>query len=290
MTPLDAALAYAARGWPTFPCWWLGHPNEKHPVAKAAPHGFKNATMDPDVIAGWWRDCPKALVGLPTGRVSGFVVLDLDVKYDDQNGFDTLDNLGFGVLPETVMAHTASGGLHLYFAAPDQIEIRNTEGAKGRGIGSGLDWRGDGGYVIGPSPGSGYRWDPHWHIDNVPLAPVPPTLLPREWERATSSRPARPTTGLSPYAEAALDSACRRIMVAPAGEQEATLNAEAYSIGTLAAAGAIPADFAHRVLIWAARQITDHDPRRPWRTADIENKVERAFSDGMRHPRVARRA
>ena len=132
---------------------------------------------------------------------------------------------------------------------------------------------------------------PIGNLDTVPLAPVPAALLPRERERATSSiRPAKPTTGLSPYAEAPLDSACRRIMAAPAGEQETTLNGEAYSIATLAAAGAIPADFARRALIWAARQITNHDPRRPWRMADIERKVERAFSHGMRHPREARRA
>jgi hypothetical protein len=32
-------------------------------------------------------------------------------------------------------------------------EIRNTGGARGRGIGPGLDWQGAGGYVIVPSPG-----------------------------------------------------------------------------------------------------------------------------------------
>jgi hypothetical protein len=45
---------------------------------------------------------------------------------------------------------------------------------------------------------------------------------------------------LSPYAaEAALDSACYVIIGAPNGEQECTLVAECFSIGTLAGAGAI---------------------------------------------------
>jgi hypothetical protein len=99
----------------------------------------------------------------------------------------------------------------------------------------------------------------------------------------------RPATGLSPYAEAALDGACRRILAAADGEQEQTLNGEAFSIGTLAGAGAIPADFARRVLLWAARQIPDYDHRHPWRAREIKRKVGCAFADGLRHPREARR-
>jgi hypothetical protein len=222
-----------------------------------------------------------------TGRDSRFVVLDIDVTYAGRNGFDSLDALGFAILPDTPMAHTASGGLHLYFAPPDHVEIGCTEGARGCGIGPGLDWRGEGGYVIAPSPGSGYAWDPHWHLDSVPLSPVPPALLPRLPKPRDLVQPTNPTTGLSPYAEAALDSACRNILAAPAGQQEATLNVECFAIGTLAGAGAIPVEFACRVLVWAARRIRDHDPRRPWRTVEIERKVDRAFGDGMRQPREA---
>jgi hypothetical protein len=174
---------------------------------------------------------------------------------------------------------------------PDDVEIRNTAGERGAGIGAGLDWRGEGGYVILPSPGSGYSWDPHWNFDTVPLARVPAALMPREPEhRPQTGRSVKPTPGLSPYAEAALDSACRRIIAAPAGQQETSLNSESFSIGRLAGAGCIPADFARRALIWAARQIRDYDHRRPWRSAEIENKVNRSFDAGMRHPREARRA
>jgi hypothetical protein len=95
---------------------------------------------------------------------------------------------------------------------------------------------------------------------------------------------------LSPYAEGALDRACRAIIGAPDGEQETTLNGEAFSIGTLAGAGAIPADFARRTLIWAAQRMPDFDCRHPWRTAEIVRKVNRAFEDGVRHPRERRRA
>jgi hypothetical protein len=283
---LDAALGYAARGWPRFPCQWQGL-RRKHPLTV---HGHLDASTDPAVITAWWRRWPKALIGVSTGRASGFVVLDVDVKYADRYGFDTLDALGVTFLPETPMVHTASNGLHLYFALPDFIEIACTEGERGSGIGPGLDWRGASGYVIAPSPGSGYSWDPHWNFDTVALAPVPTALFPREPERpAAAVRPVRPTAGLSPYAEAALDSACRRIIAAPAGQQEVILNAECFAIGTLAGAGGIPSDFARRALIYAARQIPDYDHRRPWRARDIVSKVNRAFDQGKQRPREARR-
>ena len=82
-------------------------------------------------------------------------------------------------------------------------------------------------------PRSHWRWDPHWNLDSVPLAEIPATMMPREAEvpQATAHR-IRPPEGMSPYAEAALDRACRRIVGAPNGEQETTINAEALSIST----------------------------------------------------------
>jgi putative DNA primase/helicase len=226
MTAL-AALGYARRGWPVFPCHWQGE-RRKRPLIE---RGFHAATTDDEAqIRAWWRRWPDALIGVPTGRAIGAVVLDIDVKDDSANGFDSLDGLGVAIVPDTPMAHTASGGLHLYFAPPDGVDVRNTAGQRGSGIGPGLDWRGDGGYVIAPSPGSLYSWDPYWNLDTAPLARVPAVLLPRPPERMTPlARPVKPTTGLSPYAEGALDGACRRIIGAPGGQQESALNAETFA-------------------------------------------------------------
>lgn len=284
---LRVALGYvAAHDWPVFPCNWCGE-HRKRPLIN---RGLNSATRDPQVITGWFVRWPAALIGVPTGHRAGFVVLDIDVKDDRANGYDSLEALGVSILPETPMAHTPSGGLHLYFLHPDGMGIRNTAGNRGRGVGLGLDWRGDGGYVIAPSPVSGYEWDPIWNFRTVPLAPVPHTLLPGTSKPIQVSKPARPITGLSPYAEAALDSACRKIMAASAGVQEITLNGECFSIGTLAGAGAIPVDFAQRTLFWAARQMPNHDASRPWRDTDLVRKVERAFAEGTRHPRQTLRA
>lgn len=279
MTPLDQALAYA--GWlgPVFPCIPEGW-RHKHPLTK---NGFKDANCDEARIRSWWGRRPDALIGVPTGHK--FAVLDVDVKRPEANGYDTLADLGSAILPNTPMVHTASGGLHLYFALSSG-GLRNTGGSRGRGIGPGLDWRGEGGYVIAPSPNSGYTWDPHWNFKTTALASIPDALLPRQPERASeAARPVQPSSGLSCYAEAALRSACGNIVKAPAGEQEMTLHREVFSIGTLAGGGGISAAFARRELVWAARQMRDYDARRPWHAGILEEKVERSFRSGMERPR-----
>ena len=90
---------------------WKGE-HRKRPLVE---RGLYAATIDRDQIRNWWRRWPKALIGLPTGRTSDTVVLDIDVKRADTNGLDTLAELGCAILPDTPLVHTASGGLHLYF-------------------------------------------------------------------------------------------------------------------------------------------------------------------------------
>jgi Bifunctional DNA primase/polymerase, N-terminal len=127
---LDAALAYAARGWPIFPA-----------TARKTPifEGWQEAACtDPATIKGWWKRWPDARIALPTGKRSKLVVLDIDVKDPRAYGFDTLADFGFAILPESPLAHTRSGGLHVYFAR-GETEIKNSIGV----LGPGLDVRGD---------------------------------------------------------------------------------------------------------------------------------------------------
>jgi Bifunctional DNA primase/polymerase, N-terminal len=273
---LIAALAYAERGWPTFPCkpW-----PDKGPFTR---HGFKDATCDPAQLRAWWSHWPTALIGVPTGAAIGLSVLDIDIKH---NGFATFaDDFGFATWPSTPTTHTPSGGAHLWFADSD-CRIGNTTGKRGRGIGVGLDWRGTGGYVCVP-PAGGYVWDPQLNFATVAPLPVPPKLLPRDPAPTVAAvRAVKPATGLSPYAEAALDSACRRILGAPDGEQHDTVRNESIAIGTLAGAGAIPAGFARDALLWAASRMPSYDPRRPWRQRDIERQVNESFDYGLARPR-----
>lgn len=94
MTARDAAFAYGVRRrWPVFPCQWQGE-HRKQPLIHG---GFHAATTDEGQIHEWWRRWPEALVGVPTGRAIGVVVLDIDVKKNHANGYDTLEALGFAI-------------------------------------------------------------------------------------------------------------------------------------------------------------------------------------------------
>jgi hypothetical protein len=137
MTPLGtAALKLARKGLRIFPCVERG----KEP---AIADNLKRATTDPNTLSGWWRT-RNFNIGLATGEGSGVWVLDVD----GEEGEATLRELeaAHGALPPTVEAITGKGR-HLYFRWPQGTEIRN---AQLRDDVPGLDWRGNGGYVLAP--------------------------------------------------------------------------------------------------------------------------------------------
>src|SRR5262245_49991368 len=81
---LSAALSYAARGWPVFPC----RPRAKEPLTQ---HGCKDATTDPHQITQWWTRWPEANIGIATGMASRIIVIDVDV--DTEKGIDGEETL-----------------------------------------------------------------------------------------------------------------------------------------------------------------------------------------------------
>ena len=174
-----AALAYARRGIPVFPC----EPGGKRPLTY---NGFWDATADAPRVAAWWRRWPNANVGVPTGERSGLLVLDVD---SDAGGPDSLVLLerSHGPLPRTAKARTGGGGVHLYFRYPAGETVRNSAGR----LGPGLDVRGEGGYVVVPPSRtqSTYEW-----LDKAPLAEPAWLLrcLGEHWPQSATSRPAGP--------------------------------------------------------------------------------------------------
>lgn len=278
--PKTAALAYVEKfGWSLFPCWEVVGERRKKP---RITHGFLDASNNPAQIEAWWTTWPEALIGVATGA-SHLVVLDVDVKDPTKYGPDSLDRLGHSILDNTWIAHSQSGGWHCYYDAGG-LDIRSTTGA----IGPGLDVRARGGYIIAPSPGSGYTWDPFYNPDNTialvkaPAWLIPPVPAPETIARA---KPIRPVDGLSPYADAAIEFACQAIRHAPDGQQRVTLLKEAFAIGTLAAVGGIAPAFARAALIDAGYGMTNHRPREPWTGKEIARVVNGAFDAGIARPR-----
>ena len=156
----QAALAYASRGVPVFPC----KPGGKAPLTH---HGHLDATVDPEQIRKWWTRWPSANIGIPTGERSGLLVLDID---PDKGGDASLATLvsEHGPLPTTTTVKTGSGGRHIYLRYPTGSGISNSAGK----LGPGLDVRGEGGYVIAPPS---YTTGPYTTLHKAPLA------VPQEW-------------------------------------------------------------------------------------------------------------
>ncbi len=179
----EAALALAREGRPVLPVWPVrggvcacGGPKVnpgcrpgKHPAVRG---GHRAATTDERRICGWWGRWPDANLAVATGRRSGLMVVDAD-------GEDGVRNLGeleerHGVLPPTATVRSAGGGLHLYFVFPDPPpgrDVRNSASV----LASGVDVRGEGGYVICPPSRraeASYGW-----IDARPPSRAPDWLV-----------------------------------------------------------------------------------------------------------------
>lgn len=173
---LHAALDYAARGWPVFPC----EPDGKAPLGALVPHGVKNATTDPARITTWWTRRPDANVAIATGAPA-LDVVDVDNK-PDGNGFVAFNRLvRAGVLSGAVyLARTPSGGLHAGFPGTDQ--------GCGRVGSHFIDFKARGGYIVAPPStvqGNSYV-----------LTEDRPTGAPVDWARIKRildpPRPSRP--------------------------------------------------------------------------------------------------
>jgi hypothetical protein len=198
MSPLDFALDYASSGLPVFPIYGIieargrfacrcfhtircENPG-KHPMTR---HGLKDATTDAKTVKQRWYCAPDANVGIACSAEC--CVFDVDPRH---GGDVTLAALvhQHGPLPVTWTANTGGGGLHYFFRPA--IEVRNSV----ERLGGGIDIRGVGGYVVAPPSrhvsGNYYTWIPGHAPGEVPLAAMPPWLLPPKPSKPTAPTPA----------------------------------------------------------------------------------------------------
>lgn len=165
---VDSALDYASQGFRVFPC----EPAGKKPIIGNWP---ERATTDPDQVRAFWANRPNANIGIATGKESGIFVVDVDTKGNGPWNLSQLE-LQFGKLPITSKSITGSGGTHQLFRYPDNMQVRNRTG-----IVSGVDIRGEGGYIIAaPSlhqTGKEYTWAPGLSLDKVKPTVCPEYLL-----------------------------------------------------------------------------------------------------------------
>jgi hypothetical protein len=268
-----AALEYAARGWPCFPC----APNAKRPLTE---HGLHDASSDLEQVERWWSRWPDANVALRTGE--HFDVLDVDAP----DGLDTLSSLVGGdhvELPPGPAVLTPNGGVHLYFA-PTGLGNR----ARFR---PGLDWRGAGGYVLAPPSigpnGIGWRWWPGANCPDVdasrsPIEPVPGWLLELLTKPAPPSSSATPPPTSAPnrsaYAQAALRAETDQVRHAPVGARNDTLCRAAFALGQLCAAGQLDPGETAGLLLGAALAVGLPE-------AEARRTIGSGLQAGAAHPR-----
>jgi hypothetical protein len=189
---LDHALACTRRGWYVFPI----PPGRWPPPVKWGAA----ATRDEAMIRGWWAGWPTANPGIAT-KPSGLVVLDLDVGHVRAPVYRWGEPFTSGLVlfaelcrradvepPKTYSVITPSGGLHLYFEAP-QEPLGNRALFDAKGV---VDVRAAGGdyggcVLAAGSVRDGRRYTP---VRDAPVAPLPTWLESTlRWRRPTPPRP-----------------------------------------------------------------------------------------------------
>jgi len=283
------ALAAARRGWHVFRV----RPGDKRAALTDWEH---QATTDPGRVREMFA--APANIGIATGP-SGLVVLDLDTPKHAtgdrdvssaatgdaspgiRSGADVLTLLcaehGQPYPADTFTVRTRRGGLHLYFAAPPGLRLRNTKGGTPRGLGPLIDTRARGGYVVGPGsyvslPDGGgpyvvVRRDdpaplPDWLADLLTAPPAIPVL--------SAPDPAAPVACATAYARAALERELTRVLSSPEQGHNWALNKAAYNLGRYIAAGTLPEGIVTAALQTAGEAVHEKD------TPDLIAKTIRA--------------
>ncbi|WP_457299617.1 DUF3631 domain-containing protein [Phyllobacterium sp. P5_D12] len=172
MTPLELALSYASQGFTVLPV----NPVNKHALTmnwtNALVKGAPGSSKDPDQVRTWWEQWPNACIGLRTGKVNGFVVVDID-KHGLSDGFKTIQTFPDIDPNSTATVLTAGSGRHIYYAYAGEL--------KSGTLGEGVDFLAEGRMVIAPNS---VRSDgKHYQLVNgrdlTALAPLPNSVLAR---------------------------------------------------------------------------------------------------------------
>jgi hypothetical protein len=189
-TALDTALDLVARyNWKIFPACLEDGGKKSYLSAEYAPgHENWGMTNNPRRLERnfsnrTWR--LKCGVGIPTGAVNGFIVVEADTrKGHGVDGKASLRKLEakYGKLPETLMVISPTGSEHRYYSHPGPgIKVISNS------IAPGVDVKGDGGMVIAPPsvrPGIGpYIWS-HW---GTPIAELPQRWIDLVTSKANGS-------------------------------------------------------------------------------------------------------
>jgi Bifunctional DNA primase/polymerase, N-terminal len=232
----QAARAYCLLGWSIVPAAAEGK------RALVPWRRWQATAPDLHQIDLFWRRYPRANVAVITGRLSGVVVIDLDVRHGAERSLAELEQQA-GDLPWQAVVETPSGGWHIYLRHPG-FPIPNS----GSKLGAGVDVRGNNGLALLPPSRrhlAGYRWAVGGP-ETIPAMPI-------GWRRLF--RPQRPSTRPQ-----------RHVWTEPDTREQARLAGLARKV-----AGA-PERERNNTLYWAGKRLAemiDQGAPRSWR-AELE--------------------
>jgi len=293
---LSTALDAARRGWPVFPL----APGAKVPAIEAWETA---ATTDEARLTRWWNWPGHARHGVAIACGPGrLVVIDLDQPKPGQtapeawqrpgitDGCDVFADLcahaGQPFPADTYTVQTGRGGFHLYFTAPTGVEVRNTGGTRGRGLGWLVDTRAAGGYVV--AAGSVVAGNRYTLVHDVPPVPLPGWLTERLTAPAVTPAPARSvqlhTGRRSAYLDQAITDECRHVITAAAGEHNDALYMAAQNLGRLVAGGALTEAEVYAALLDAERRLAATCPE-PHSETQAHKTITSGLRAGAKRPR-----
>jgi hypothetical protein len=157
---LRSALAWRNRGVPVFP----QRRGSKVPLTQ---HGFKDASLDVDIITAWWSRWPNADVAGATGN--GILVVDVDGDDGEASLLSWIE--AYGDLPRTLTQKTRRG-FHLFFRAPFDVPSQTGKSAPVPGLD--IICRA---HAITLAPSAHPSGIIYRIVRDLPIAPVPNWLL-----------------------------------------------------------------------------------------------------------------
>jgi hypothetical protein len=268
----EDALGYAQRGWHVFPC----SPITKAPLIGcdldgagrkiAGTGGVKKATKDATQIAEWWTNWPAAMIGVACGPRSGIWAIDPDApkKPGEPDGRANWAALSrkHGCRP-THTHLTPGGGQHLLFKWRADRPLTNSEGTMSR---TGINVRGDGGYIIAPPSmrHDGKAYEIAEPLDFFSFAEAPDWLY--EMLRPKPRQPAQsfsPSAGGTGHPIARIQGILNRVAQTGQGDR-------------------------NKVLFWGAMRVVDMVVQREVPPAE-GNRAFAALCDAARHAGLAER-
>lgn len=253
------ALRAVALGFHVFPV----RAGDKTPAVPKNTSWDDLATRDVAQVNAWWGKGAAHNIGVSTGK-SGLLVVDLDhacgskppAKWEGvTSGREVLERLageaGEQFPADTYTVRTWSGGMHLYFRAPEDLQLRNTAGT----LGFCVDTRGLGGYVVGA--GSVRQGHVYTVTNRVPIAPLPDWLCEALAPKVPTPRASSPTlvrgnSRAKRYLAAIVEGETAKVVAGTRGSRNHTLFIAALKLGSLVGAGELGELFAQEALLAAA--------------------------------------